>query len=238
MTTFVLVPGMWLGGWAWRDVARELRAAGHDVYPLTLTGLAERAHLGGPAVDLDTHVTDIVALVEVEELTDVVLVGHSYAGAPVSGAADRLGERVARVVYVDAGPLPDGVSFAEYNPPEERERIEGTVRDGWRLPPPPFDPVADPVNLAGLSDEHLARMRRLATDHPYGSAVAPQRLSGAPLPPSALIACAMPVAQVRSLIEAGHPFFAGLAGAPVLPLPTGHWPMFSEPVRLAELLMA
>jgi pimeloyl-ACP methyl ester carboxylesterase len=238
MTTFVLVPGMWLGGWAWREVARALRDAGHDAYPVTLTGLAERAHLGGPGTDLDTHIADITTLVEVEELAEVVLVAHSYAGAPVTGAADRLGPRVAHVVYVDSGPVPDGVAHIEFNPPEERDRIKSTVRDGWRLPPPPFDPDQDPVNLAGLSGDHLARMRRLATPHPYPSVTQPLRRTGKPLPPRTLIACTMPPDQVRALVAAGHPFFAGLAGAPVLPLPTGHWPMFSEPAGLAELLAA
>ncbi|HKT05480.1 MAG TPA: alpha/beta hydrolase [Rugosimonospora sp.] len=238
MTTFVLVPGMWLGTWAWRDVARELRAAGHDAYPLTLTGLAERAHLGGPDTDLDTHITDITALVEAEDLTDVVLVAHSYAGAPVTGAADRLGDRVARVIHVDSGPVPDGVAHDDFNPPEERARTKAGLLDGWRVPVPPFDPAADPVNLAGLTEPVLARLRRLATPHPYGSVTQPLRLSGRPAPPRTLIACAMPAAQVQALIDAGHPFFAGLAGAPLLPLPTGHWPMFSEPARLAELLIS
>jgi pimeloyl-ACP methyl ester carboxylesterase len=93
MTTYLLVPGMWIGAWAWHDVTAALRAAGHDVYPLTLTGLADRSHLLCPGVDLDTHVADIVRLVEVEDLRDVVLVGHSYGGLPVSAAALRLRDR-------------------------------------------------------------------------------------------------------------------------------------------------
>jgi pimeloyl-ACP methyl ester carboxylesterase len=224
---------MWLGGWAWRDVARDLRDAGHDAYPVTLTGLADRAHLGGPGTDLSTHITDITALVSWYELTDVVLVAHSYAGAPVTGAAERLGERVARVVYVDSGPPPDGAAQVDFNP-----GAPAPVLDCWRQPPPPFDPAQDPVLLAGLSDEHLARMRRLATGHPYASTTQPLRLSGDAPPPRTLITCTMPPDQVQELIAAGNPFFAGLAGAPVLPLPTGHWPMFSEPARLAELLIS
>ena len=110
MTTYVLVPGLWLGGWAWHDVTAALRGAGHEVFPLTLTGVADRAHLLGPGVDLDTHTEDIVRLVETEDLRDVVLVGHSYGGMPVSAAALRLRERIARVIYVDSGPLPDGTT--------------------------------------------------------------------------------------------------------------------------------
>jgi pimeloyl-ACP methyl ester carboxylesterase len=161
MTTFLLVPGMWLGGWAWREVAGALREAGHDARPVTLTGLAERAHLGGPGTDLEVHITDITALIEVEELAGVVLVGHSYAGAPVTGAADRLAGRVSRVVYVDCGPLPDGVAAADFNPPEVRARNAAAVREGWRSPPPPFDPQADPALLTGGTPAPAAPAHRV-----------------------------------------------------------------------------
>src|SRR5919112_1910930 len=110
MSTYILVPGMWIGAWAWQDVTAELRAAGHDVYPLTLTGVADRSHLLGPDVDLETHIEDIVRLIEVEDLHDVVLVGHSYGGLPVSTAALRVRDRIKTVVYVDSGPLPVGTS--------------------------------------------------------------------------------------------------------------------------------
>ena len=93
MTTYVLLPGFWLGGWAWRPVTDALRAQGHDVYPLSLTGMGERAHLAGPEVDLEVHVTDVLNLLRYEDLTDVVLVGHSYAGIVVSGVADRAADR-------------------------------------------------------------------------------------------------------------------------------------------------
>lgn len=236
MTTFVLVPGASLGAWAWRDVARELRVTGHAAHPVTLTGLAERAHLGGPGTDLDTHITDITALVETDELEDVVLVAHSYAGAPVTGAADQLGGRVAHIAYVDSGPMPDGAAFAEFLSPQERERVSGLVLDGWRLPAPQFNAAADPMNLEGLTEAHLARMRRLATPHPFPTMTQTLRLSGKPTPPSTLIACTIPPEQIHTLIEEGNPFFAGFADTPVLPLPTGHYPMFNEPGRLSELL--
>jgi pimeloyl-ACP methyl ester carboxylesterase len=93
MTAFVLVPVAWLGGWAWRDVTPRLRAAGHEVYTPTLTGLGERRHLARPDVDLDTHIQDVVNVLEYEDLRDVVLVGHSYAGIVVTGVADRAPDR-------------------------------------------------------------------------------------------------------------------------------------------------
>src|SRR5215208_2862995 len=90
MATFVLVPGAWLGGWCWRRVTPLLRAAAHDVFTPTLTGLGERAHLATPDVGLGTHVRDIVNVIRFEELTDVVLVGHSYAGWVVTGVAEEI----------------------------------------------------------------------------------------------------------------------------------------------------
>ena len=115
MAKIVLVPGFWLGGWAWADVAAPLRAAGHTVYTPTLTGLGERVHLGEPQTDLETHIADIVNLLTFERLDDVVLVGHSYAGSNVTiGVADRVPERIARLIYVDTAPLPDGMSQADF----------------------------------------------------------------------------------------------------------------------------
>src|SRR5215208_4561230 len=84
MSVYVLVGGGWLGGWCWQRIARRLREEGHDTYPATLTGLGERVHLASPEVDLDTHITDVVNLIEFEDLNDVVLLGHSYAGLVVT----------------------------------------------------------------------------------------------------------------------------------------------------------
>src|SRR5664279_605828 len=102
MATFVLIPGATLGSWCWKKVIPLLRNEGHDVYPITLTGLAERAHLMSPVVGLETHIQDIVGVLEYEDLTNVVLVGHSHGGMAVTGAADREPERMGRLVYLDA----------------------------------------------------------------------------------------------------------------------------------------
>ena len=117
LAAYVLVGGAWLGGWCWQPVARRLREAGHEAYPVTPTGLGERSHLSNPEVNLDTHITDVVNLIEFEDLRDVVLLGHSYAGIVVTGAADRVPERIAQLVYLDSGPAPDGVSFLDTQPP-------------------------------------------------------------------------------------------------------------------------
>ncbi|WP_030956257.1 alpha/beta fold hydrolase, partial [Streptomyces sp. NRRL S-481] len=109
MTNFVLVAGTWLGAWAWDEVAAELRGAGHGVHALTLSGLAEKQDTQ-PAGQ-QTHVRDIVDEVGRLGLRDVVLVGHSYAGIPVGQVAERIGDRLRRVVFVDANAPVDGESF-------------------------------------------------------------------------------------------------------------------------------
>src|SRR5215204_5602620 len=122
-TTYVLVGGAWLGGWCWKPVARRLRDEGHDVYPATLTGLGDRVHLASAQVDLETHITDVVNLIEFEDLRDVVLLGHSYGGLVVTGVADRKAERISKLVYLDTGPLPDGVAVIDTYPAEARRHV-------------------------------------------------------------------------------------------------------------------
>ncbi|MFI7577065.1 alpha/beta fold hydrolase [Micromonospora sp. NPDC049497] len=236
MATFVLVPGFWLGGWAWREVTADLRGRGHEVYPLTLTGVAERDHLAGPEVGLETHTRDILRLLEVEDLRDVLLVGHSGGGLPVAQAADRSPDRIGRVVYVESGPMPDGMSQFDSNEPEEQERLREKIGAGHLLPPPDWDPASDPRNLAGLDDATLALLRARATPHPLRAATDPVRRTGGRAVPTALVASTFPLDVVEQMIAQGHPFFAGLAGGQVHALPTGHWPMLSEPKALADVL--
>ncbi|MBB5869715.1 pimeloyl-ACP methyl ester carboxylesterase [Allocatelliglobosispora scoriae] len=237
MSSIVLIPGAWLGGWAWERVTDELRNQGHDVWPVTLSGVAERAAEAGPETDLEQHVSEVVGLIEGEDLRDVLLVGHSYGGMVVSTAAGRIADRIGRVVYVDSGPLPEGVSQFDTNGPQEQVAIREQVGAGYVVPPPPFDPAAEPQTLAGLSDADLATLRERATPHPFASLT--QGVSYTPeyaKLPATLFACTIPGDAARQMIEDGHPYFAMLAGADVIELPTGHWPMFSEPQRLAEIL--
>jgi pimeloyl-ACP methyl ester carboxylesterase len=138
----VLVHGAWHGGWCWSRVTPRLEAAGHRVFAPSLTGLGEREHLANPVPSLATHVADIVNLVQAEELRDVVLVGHSYGGMVITGAADALRGRVRHLVYLDAAVPSDGQSLASFVPgiaPEEAGRRETVFRsmapDGTWLPP-------------------------------------------------------------------------------------------------------
>jgi pimeloyl-ACP methyl ester carboxylesterase len=230
VSTFVLVPGMWLGGWAWDGVAERLRAAGHDVRPVTLAGVGDRLDEDGPGADLDRHTRDVIEAVGDDN--DVILVGHSYGGMPVAMAADRIPERVARVVYVDSGPLADGARQIDFSDPEEKSEIE-TDRP---VPSRPWEPADDPVLLAGLDADAIALLKARATTHPYASIVQPLTREGGKPVPMSMIACSLPLDQVRGLVAQQHPMFALLAGADLYGLATGHWPMLSEPARLAELL--
>lgn len=244
MTTYVLVGGAWLGGWCWQHVARRLRDKGHDVYPATLTGLGERVHLASARIDLETHITDVVNLIEFEDLHDVVLLGHSYAGLVVTGAADRVPERISRLVYLDTGPLPDGAVLIETFPPEARTHIERQVEElgeGWKFPMPSWEEVSNMASLEGLDDEHLSLLRSKATPQPFGTYTQALRLENPAREelPKVGILCSFSLDQVQEMVASDDPLFRGLAGPEwrFVELPTGHWPMFSRPGDLAELLL-
>jgi pimeloyl-ACP methyl ester carboxylesterase len=113
MTTFVLVHGAWSGGWYWNKVVPLLREFGHVVYTPTLTGLGERSHLFSYDIDLFTHIRDIVNVVMFEDLRDIALVGHSYSGMVIAGVADRIGDRIGHLIYVDAFLPEDGESMLD-----------------------------------------------------------------------------------------------------------------------------
>jgi pimeloyl-ACP methyl ester carboxylesterase len=244
MATFVLVSGAWLGGWCWQPIARTLREEGHDAYPVTLTGLGERVHLASPQVDLQTHITDVVNLIEFEDLHDVVLLGHSYAAMVVTGAADRIPERISQVVYLDAGPFPGGLAFIDASPPEARTHIEGQVEelgDGWRLPMPPTDELAQQASLEGLDDDQLRQMRSRATPQPFGTYTQLLRLENPTREglPKVGILCSFSLAQVQEMSASGSPLAQAFTGPnwQFIELPTGHWPMFSRPDELAAALL-
>ena len=138
MARFVLVHGAWHGGWCWKRVRQSLQAAGHDVFTPTLTGVGDRSHLASRDVDLETHVADVVNLIRWEDLDDIVLCGHSYAGCVITGVADRLPERIRALVYLDAFVLEDGQSLHSAVPPRLRDAQVSAANqsgDGWLVPP-------------------------------------------------------------------------------------------------------
>ncbi len=138
MANYVLVHGGWFGGWCWDKVVPLLQAAGHTVYTPTLTGMGDQAALLTPEVDLDTHVQDVVNLIETNDLQQVILVGHSYSGMVITGAADRVPGRIAHLVYLDAFVPRDGQSIANTVPMMGvmLRREANKNGDGWRVNPP------------------------------------------------------------------------------------------------------
>ncbi|WP_406197010.1 alpha/beta hydrolase [Kitasatospora sp. NBC_01560] len=240
MSTFVLVPGLWLGAWAWEAVAEPLRAAGHTVHAVSLTGLAERSGEAGPEVGVETHITDLTDLLVRADLRDVVLVAHSGGAVAVTGAADRVPERIRRVVYLDSGPIADGLALRDLWEPGFRAPLEASVVDGYRLPLPSFEEfLAAGTSLDGLDGAALARFRERATDQPFRTVTDPLRLTGGGAGTAkALVSCSFPLEQVRAMIASGHPYFAALGGPEweLRELTTGHWPMFSRPADTAAVL--
>jgi pimeloyl-ACP methyl ester carboxylesterase len=166
MATYVLVHGGGHGGWCYGKVAPLLRAAGHDVYAPTLTGLGERSHLLGPAVDLDMHVRDVVAVLHYEDLRDVILVGHSYGGMVITGVADRAADRVGRLVYLDAANPRNGQSLVDVaGPVIEAVRPMGEVVDGVELV---LLPARGAGRFYGVTDDaDVAWMDDRLTGHPW-----------------------------------------------------------------------
>jgi pimeloyl-ACP methyl ester carboxylesterase len=166
MATYVLVHGGGHGGWCYQRVARLLRAEGHEVLSPTLTGLGERAHLLDQHVDLERHITDVAAVLRFEDLRDVILVGHSYGGMVITGAADREPDRVGRLVYLDAATPVQGQSLVDVaGPVINAVRPMGEVVDGIELV---LLPGPDAGLLYGVTDPaDLAWMAERLTPHPW-----------------------------------------------------------------------
>lgn len=230
MSTFVLLHGAWHGGWAWQRVVPLLRAAGHEVHAPTLTGLSDRAHLLNPSVGLGTHVQDVVALLEAHDAQDVVLVGHSYAGQVVTGVADRIPDRLAQRVYLDAFVGDDGDAGIDLLP----EKVAGHYREsvagpgfGWLIP------VRSLTVLGVREPSDVDWLAPRLTPHPWLTYTEPLRLTGAgESVPAVFVECTdwMRVFQA-------HAERAAARGWPVHTLSTGHEAMVTAPAGLAELLL-
>lgn len=229
--TFVLVHGMWHGGWCWSRVAEVLRARGHTVTTPTHTGLGERMHLMSAAITLDTFVADIVNHLKWEDLSAVVLVGHSFGGAPISGAADQVGERIAKLIYLDAAIMENGESWFGLLPADivaDRRQHAQEFSGGVSLPP------AAPESFGVTNPDDAAWLMRRLTPHPFATLVTPLKLAhrcGNGLP-AHYITCWDPTYRPAVLTRER----AKERGWPVSPLDSGHDAMVSEPQATADLL--
>jgi pimeloyl-ACP methyl ester carboxylesterase len=236
--TFVLVHGAWHSGECWERVVPLLESAGHRVLAPSLTGYGDKAHLLGPEVGLDTHVDDVVKLILDEDLTDAVLVGHSYAGLVISSAANRIPDRISHLVYLDAMVPEDGESAIDVMP-VNRYLVDLAKKSesGWRVPPLPASPP--PLGLFGVTDPaDVAWLRALLSDQPVRCLEQPVHLDN---PAVNKIA--------RTHIHCVGPKPEGIVRRPVPPiqsngdparvweLPTGHDCMITMPSELTELLL-
>ena len=239
MANYLLVHGAWHGAWCWRRVLPLLTQAGHRAHAITLTGVGERAHLLSPAIDLETHITDVLAAMDAEEMDRLILVVHSYAGMLGTAVADRRPERLAHLVYLDAVLPEPGESWSSTHAPATRQaRIAAAQADARRSFAPP-----DP-SVFGLHGDDHAWVERRQTPHPglpYTQALAfdPARVCAVP---RTFIECTQPpLATIEvSRQRARDPAFWGgawLPGTQLHALATGHDPMVSDPQGLARLLL-
>jgi pimeloyl-ACP methyl ester carboxylesterase len=236
---FVLVHGAWHGGWCWRRVAQVLQLDHHKAFAVTLTGLGERAHLLSPAINLDTHINDVINLIEAEELHEVTLAVHSYAGMIGTAVADRMGGRLKHLVYVDAVVPQPGESWSSTHDAatQQKRMVSAQASPCFSFPPP------DP-EVFGLQGADHDWVQRRQTPHPGNTYQAPldfdvKRVAAVP---RTFVSCTAPALATitPSRLRARDPKFWGGAWLPnsrVVDLATGHDPMVTEPAALAHILL-
>lgn len=240
MAAFVLVHGAWHGGWAWKRVAPLLRREGAEVYTPTLTGMGERAHLASyldpQAINLDLHARDVRQLLEYEDLTQVVLVGHAYAGMVITAVAEACPERIGQLVYLNGVVPKDGESMvdqlAEVRGPEFTSWVRRQIQTGQGFLPPPATPQ-EVGRRWGITDAaDLAWVGSKVTPQPAAAFAQPVRV-GRPEAKS------VPRSFIGSS-EAGFDSVAQAAkkdGWAVYHIDSGHDPMITKPEELAAILL-
>jgi pimeloyl-ACP methyl ester carboxylesterase len=233
--SIVLVHGAWHGAWCWRRVLPVLRAAGATVHAVTLTGVGDRSHLLTAVSGVETHVQDVLALIEAEELASVVLVGHSYGGLVVTGVADALlaqsPERLHSLVYVDAVVPHSGESWSSTHTPETiQARLNQAEASGGLSFPPPD------ASVFGLDGADRDWVNRRQTSQPLAVYRSPLKFDEAAVArvPRLFIDCTSPALPT---IAVSRERVRTQAGWQVRALATGHDPMVSEPQALADILL-
>lgn len=224
----ILVPGHWLGSWAWDEVQEHLTAFGRTTTSLTLPGL----DASDPQRSSRTFRDQAAAIRRVLESRSepATIVAHSGANAPVTLVMDENPELIQRVIWVDSGPMASGVAFAADFP-----------ADSPGLPLPDFDVLAQQASLEGLSEGMLDRFREKAVSQPAPALRHSVKLANETRfnVPNTFICCSMPGSQIKELVKAGHPVFAEVGNykdVTYVDLPTGHWPMWSRPIDLARAI--
>ncbi|MDO9358384.1 MAG: alpha/beta hydrolase [Polaromonas sp.] len=239
MANFVLVHGAWHGGWCWQRVTSALQAQGHRVHAVTLTGLGERAHLLSPAITLDTHIDDVMKLIEAEELDDVILAVHSYAGMIGTAVADRLSGKIKHLVYVDAVVPKPGESWSSTQSSATQQQRLSAAQASPNFSFPPPDP-----EVFGLHDADYEWVKRRQSPHPGNTYQAPLDFDIARVAaiPRTFVNCTEPalgtIEPTRLRVKDAK-FWGGawLPGSTVVEIRTGHDPMISEPAALTKILL-
>jgi len=150
--TILVCHGAWGGGWSWKKMHPLMQAAGHRLYTPTYTGLGDRAHLATPSIDLDAHIADVLNVIHYEDLSDIVLLGHSYGGMVATGVADQVRDRITQLIYLDAFVPDDGQSLFDLNEPGRAPMRElAKAGDGWRVPPSQTPPDTPPEDVVWLT---------------------------------------------------------------------------------------
>ena len=229
MATFLICHGAWSAGWAWKKMRPLLRAAGHEVLTPTYTGLGERAHLASRSITLDTHIADVLGVIECEDLRDLVLVGHSYGGMVATGVVDRARDRIARLVYLDAFVPESGQCLLDLEPTSVRaRRLEAVAAlgDGWLVAPNPSPPDTSPEDMAWI-----APRRRW---QPVGCLTQPLTLRNAGSPPRTYIYCT----RIRPEDTFGQfaRRFRSAPGWTYYEIDASHSPNVTAPEALARIL--
>ncbi len=229
--TFVLVHGIWHGGWCWKEVAEILRGRGHGVTAPTHTGLGERSHLLSSSITLDTFVEDIVNHLKWGELNDVTLVGHSFGGAVIIGVADRVPERLAKLIFLDGAIMENGETWFGLLP---KEMADARVAQAQESSGGVSLPVGAPQSFGVTEPEKVAHLESMLTPHPLATCTTPLTLTNPPGNglPVAYIACTQPAYPPA----AGAHERAREAGWPIQELATGHDAMVISPAETADLL--
>jgi len=230
MSHFVLVHGGWRGGWIWKRVAQLLRKEGHTVYTPTLTGLADRSHLLHADINLSTHIQDIVNLIKFEELKDVVLCGHSYAGMVISGVADQISESISSLVYLDAWFPQSGDSIMTLSPEMYQLMY---IKDAGKHGGIACSPI--PAAILHVNDQDRAWVDTMATPHPFATMIEAIQLQGRHLTVRK---------KTFALASAWEPnpfkqFYERLQGDPTWvtrTIESGHDAMLDKPEEVASLL--
>jgi pimeloyl-ACP methyl ester carboxylesterase len=228
--TFVLVHGAWHGGWCWRRVSDLLEHHGHKVFAPTLTGLGERSHLLRGDINLDTHITDIVNVIKWEDLSGIVLVGHSYGGLPVSGAIEQSFERISSVVFVDAFLPDDGERAIDLASEFTRKGTLDAIARGEISSKPPS------ASVFHVNGKDEAWVNSKLTPQPIGAMVQPIRLTGARerLTKKTYIRApeySQPAFDKYYVAKQADPSWQ------TFELPCGHDVMIDMPERLAQILL-